>query len=76
MKFSATIIACVIVSTIGIIAAKEGLSDFFTKPIQARFDENTVVWTTHAQARQMGMQHNLNNVFLCLESQKKNYFMV
>jgi leucyl aminopeptidase len=53
MKISIFAVSCIILAVIGIVAAKEGLSDFHTKPIQARFDENTVVWTTHAQARQI-----------------------
>lgn len=57
MKISFVTVSSILIlsAVVGIASAKEGLSDFHTKPIQARFDENTVVWTTHAQARQMGM---------------------
>lgn len=40
---------------IGIVQASIGLGDdFYTKPIRAKFDEDTVITTTHAEAREIG----------------------
>lgn len=43
------------------VAVQKG-DEFFTKPIRAKFDDDNVVWTTHANARQKGMQ-NIFSIF-------------
>jgi hypothetical protein len=42
------------------LAVQKG-DEFFTQPIRAKFDDNTIVWTTHAKARQQGPPNNLIN---------------
>jgi leucyl aminopeptidase len=36
------------------LAVQKG-DEFFTQPIRAKFDDNTIVWTTHAKARQQAL---------------------
>ncbi len=38
--------------------------EFFTQRIRAKFDDNTVIWTTNAEARQKGALNNFL-IFLC-----------
>ncbi len=35
------------------LAVQKG-DEFFTERIRAKFDDNTVIWTTNAEARQRG----------------------
>ncbi len=47
-----SIAICVVV---GIAQASIEMSDeYYTQPIRAKFDDNTIITTTHAEARQMG----------------------
>jgi len=41
---------------VGIAQASIEMDDeFYTKPIRAKFDDNTIITTTHAEARQIGI---------------------
>ena len=50
------LVVSIILVVVGIVQASIQLDDeFYTKPIRAKFDENIIITTTHAEARQIGI---------------------